>query len=165
LIDIRRDDERLGMGYEFERAKSALVGTAEHTWTERVQIIHSDAAAESQTAALQRRLERADAAVRGLTPPPGPGRTQFTTGWELEKAIAAILTEHDVAGLLQVRFERQETSQTKFVGRGRRGPNRPKKTEWNIRYQITAVQRNADAGAAGVDAVRGLGTARSGSER
>ena len=27
--------------------------------------------------------------MRGLTPPPGPGRTQFTTGWELERAVAA----------------------------------------------------------------------------
>jgi transposase len=145
LIEIRRDDERVGMGYEFERSQSAMVGTTEHTWTERVQIIRSEAAAESQAAALERRLDKAEAAVRGLTPPPGPGRTQFTTGWELEKAIAAILTEHDVEGLLQVRFERQETSRTKFVGRGRGGPNRPKKTEWNVRYQITTVQRNAAA--------------------
>jgi transposase len=142
LIAIRRGDERVGMGYEFERLQSAVVGTVEHTWTERVQIIRSDAAAQSQAAALERRLDKAAAAVRGLTPPPGRGRTQFTTGWELEKAIAAILTEHGVEGLLQVRFECQETSQTKFVGRGRGGPNRPKKTEWNVRYQITTVQRN-----------------------
>ena len=145
LITIRRDDERVGMGYEFERSQSAVVDTTEHTWMERVQIIHSDAAAESQAAALQRRLDKAEAAVRGLTPPPGPGRTQFTIGWELEKAIAAILTEHDVEGLLEVRFERQETSQTKFVGRGRGGPNRPKRTEYHVRYQITTVQRNAAA--------------------
>ncbi len=145
LIEIWRDDERVGMGYEFERAQSAVVGTAEHTWTERVQIIHSDAAAESQAAALRRRLERAEAALRGLTPPPGPGRTQFTTGWELEKAIAAVLTEHDVAGLLEVGFERQETSRTKFVGRGRGGPNRRTKTERTVRYQITTVGRNEAA--------------------
>ena len=145
LIEIRRDDERVGMGYEFERLQSAVVGTTKHMWTERVQIIRSDAAAESQAAALERRLDKAEAAVRGLTPPPGPGRTQFTTGWELEKAIAAILTEHDVEGLLQVSFECQETSRTKFVGRGRGGPNRSKKTEWKVRYQITTVQRNEAA--------------------
>jgi transposase len=145
LIEIRRDDERVGMGYEFERLQSAVVGTVEHTWTERVQIIRSDAAAASQAAALERRLDKAEAAVRGLTPPPGRGRTQFTTGWELEKAIAAILTEHDVEGLLQARFECQETSRSKFVGRGRGGPNRKKKTEWNVRYQITIVQRNEAA--------------------
>jgi transposase len=145
LIEIRRDDERVGMGYEFERLQSAVVGTTEHTWTERVQIIRSDASAESQAAALRRRLDKAEVALRGLTPPPGPGRTQFATGWELEQAIVAILTEHDVEGLLQVSYGREETSRTKFVGRGRGGPNRPKKTEWNVRYQITTVQRNETA--------------------
>ena len=145
LVEIWRDAERIGMGYEFERLQTAVVGTTEHTWTERVQIIHSDASAESQAAALQRRLDKAEAALRGLTPPPGPRRTQFTTGWELEQAIAAILAEHEVADLLQVTFERQETSRTKFVGRGRSGPNRPKKTEWIVRYQIVTVHRNEAA--------------------
>jgi transposase len=145
LIEIRRDDERVGMGYEFERLQSAVVGTTEHTWTERVQIIRSDASAESQAAALRRRLDKAEVALRGLTPPAGPGRTQFATGWELQQAIAAILTEHDVEGLLEVSYEHEETSRTKFVGRGRGGPNRPKKTEWNVRYQITTVQRNETA--------------------
>ena len=117
----------------------------EHTWIERVQIIRSEAAAESQAAALERRLEKAEAAVRGLTPPPGPGRSQFTTGWELERAVAAVLAEHDVEGLLEVSWERQETSRTKYVGRGRGGPNRPKTTEWDVRYQITTVRRDEAA--------------------
>ena len=29
--------------------------------------------------------------MRGLTPPVGPGRTQFTSGWELERAVKALL--------------------------------------------------------------------------
>jgi transposase len=123
----------------------AVVEQAERTWTERVQIIRSEAAAQGQTAALERRLEQAEAAVRGLTPPPGPGRRQFTTGWELERAVAAVLAEHDVAGLLEVSWERQETSRTKYIGRGRGGPNRPKTTEWDIRYQITTVGRDEEA--------------------
>jgi hypothetical protein len=31
---------------------------------------------------LDRRLKQTEAALRGLTPPVGPGRTQFTAGWE-----------------------------------------------------------------------------------
>src|SRR4051794_31153038 len=90
LIEIHRgegeEQELLGRGYEFERPQAAAVGQAEHTWTERVQVFRSEGAAASQAAALDRRLERAEAAVRGLTPPVGPGRTQFTSGWELELA-------------------------------------------------------------------------------
>ena len=93
LIEIRRRGRTPRRGYEFERSQTAVVGEAEHTWTERVQVIRSEAAAQSQAAALDRRLKQAEAALRGLTPPPGPGRTQFTTGWELERAVTAVLTE------------------------------------------------------------------------
>jgi transposase len=142
LIEIRREEELLGRGYEFERPQSAVVGQVEHAWTERVQIIRSEAAAQSQAAALDRRLKQTEAAVRGLTPPPGPGRAQFTTGWELERAVNAVLAEQDAQGLLTVSWERQETSRTHYVGPGRGGPNRPKATQWSVRYQITAVTRN-----------------------
>jgi transposase len=144
VVEIRRDEELIATGYEFERAQTAVVGERERTWTERVQVIRSEAAAQSQATALERRLEAAEAAVRGLTPP-GPGRVRYTTGWELDRAVAAVLAEHQVEGLLEVSWERQETSRTKYVGRGRGGPNRPKTTEWDIRYQITAVRRNQTA--------------------
>jgi transposase len=142
LIEIRREEELLGRGYEFERTQSAVVGQTEQTWTERVQIIRSEAAAQSQAAALERRLKQTEAALRGLTPPPGPGRTQFTTGWELERAIHALLAEQDATGLLRVSWERQETSRTHYVGPGRGGPNRPKTMQRSVRYQITAVTRD-----------------------
>src|SRR4051812_44863932 len=104
LIEIHRGegDERefLGRGYEFERPQAAVVGRVEHTWTERVQVIRSESAAASQAQALDRRLKQAEAAVCGLTPPVGPGRTQFTSGWELERAVKALLSEQGATGLL-----------------------------------------------------------------
>jgi transposase len=145
LVEIRLEDELIGAGYEFERSQAAVVNEAVSTWTERVQIIRSEASAQSQAAALERRLEKAEAALLGLTPPPGPGRTQFTTGWELERAVAAVVVEHQVEGLLEVSWQREETSRTQYVGRGRGGPNRPKTTRWDVRYQITMVRRNAEA--------------------
>jgi transposase len=141
VVEIRCGEELIARGYEFEREQTARVGEAAHTWTERVHVIRSEAAAASQASALERRLGRAEAAVRGLTPPPGPGRPQFTTGWELERAVAAVLAEPDVEGLLEVSWERQETGRTKYKGRGRGGPNRPRTTEWEVRYQITTVRR------------------------
>jgi transposase len=146
LIEIHRGEgeerEHLGRGYEFERPQTALVGEVEHTWTERVQVIRSESAAESQAAALDRRLKQTEAAVRGLTPPVGPGRTQFTTGWELERAVNAVLAEQGATGLLTVTWERQETSREHYVGPGRGGPKRRKTTERSVRYQITSVTRD-----------------------
>ncbi len=149
LIDIHRgegeEQEFLGRGYEFERPQTAVVGEVEHTWTERVQVIRSESAAASQAAALDRRLQQTEAAVRGLTPPVGPGRTQFTTGWELERAVQSLLTEQNATGLLTVTWERQETVREHYVGPGRGGPNRRKTTDRSVRYQITSVTRDEAA--------------------
>src|SRR3954464_14940134 len=149
LIEIHRgqgqEKELLGRGYEFERPQAAPVGEAEHTWTERVQVIRSESAAASQAAALDRRPEQAEAAVRDLTPPVGPGRTQFTSGWELESAVKALLTEREATGLLTVTWERQETVRERYVGPGRGGPNRRKATERVVRYQITSVESDEAA--------------------
>jgi transposase len=142
LIAIRRGEELIGRGYEFERPQTAVVGPVEHTWTERVQVIRSESAAQSQAAALDRRLKQTEAAVRGLTPPPGPGRAQFTTGWELERAVKALLAEQNATGLLTVAWERQEASRTHYVGPGRGGPKRRTTTQQSVRYQVTAVTRD-----------------------
>ena len=94
LVKIRIGSEFIGVGYEFERSQSGQWGSIEHTWTERVLIIRSESIAQSQAQALERRLAKAEAAIRGLTPPPGRGKTQYSTGWELEQAVAAVLAEH-----------------------------------------------------------------------
>ena len=146
LIEIHRGEgeerESLGRGYEFERSQAATVGEREHTWTERVQVIRSESAAQSQAAALDRRLKQTEAAVRGLTPPVGPGRTQFTTGWELERAVDALLAEQGATGLLTVTWEREEAGREHYVGPGRGGPKRRKTTRWGVRYQISSVTRD-----------------------
>jgi transposase len=146
LIEVRRgegeEQELIGRGYEFERDQSAVVDGEEHTWTERVQVFRSESAAASQAAALDRRLKQTEAAVRGLTPPVGPGRTQSTSGWELELAVEALLTERGATGLLEVTWERQETVRERYVGPGRGGPKRRKATERVVRYQITGVTRD-----------------------
>jgi transposase len=145
LVEIRIDSELVGVGYEFERSQTAQWCSMEHTWTERVLIVRSESIAQSQAQALERRLAKAEAAIRGLTPPPGRGKTQYSTGWELEQAVAAVLAEHDVEGLLEAEWTHEQTCQTRYVGRGRGGPNRPKKTEWTIRYQIIEIRRNTPA--------------------
>jgi len=145
LVNIRMGDDLVGRGYEFERIQTILCGSTEHAWTERVLIVRSEPIAQSQAMALERRLAKAEVAIRGLTPPPGRGKPQYTTGWELERAVAMVLAEYDVEGLLEVNWTREEICQTRYVGRGRGGPNRPTKTEWTIRYQITEVRCNTQA--------------------
>jgi transposase len=147
LTHFDHEGERIGQGYEFTRAQIGRVESMgeEHTWTERVQVLQSESLAQSQAAALERRLTKAEAAVRGLTPPPGRGRTPFTTASELDAAIATVLAEHEVTGLIEVRHVRQETTRTRYVGRGRGGPHRPRTTEQSVRYEVTTIVRDAEA--------------------
>ena len=142
LVPICIGEDPIGIGYEFTRDQTATLEGVPWTWSERVQVIRSDSLAETQSRALSRRLEKAEAAIRALTPTPGPGRVQFTTGWELERAVATVLAEHEATELLEVEWVCEETSRTQYVGRGRGGPDRPKTTKRTIRYQITTVRRN-----------------------
>jgi transposase len=145
LIAIGIGEETIGMGYEFTRELTATVDDDAQAWVERVQVLRSDSLAEAQAHALERRLKKAEAAVRALTPLPGRGKVQFTTGWELGRAVDAVLAEHEVVGLLEVAWAHEESSRTRYIGPGRGGPDRPKKTELTIRYQITTVRRDEPA--------------------
>jgi len=51
---------------------------------------------------------------------------------------------HNVEGLLPYTFERQEKRQSKYLGRGRSTPDRPKQKVVTVRFQITAVVRQED---------------------
>ena len=62
--------------------------------------------------------------------------------------MARVLERHEVAGLLTATWERHETTVTGYVGRGRGGPDRPTRTEVQVRYVLTGVQRHEEAIAA-----------------
>jgi len=135
----------LGYGYERERQLSAAVDGERVEWQERVQVIRSVELARSQSAALETRLAKAQAALQALTPPPGRGRRQIQEEEALQAAVAAVLTQYRVRGLLTVAWEREEEAVTHFVGRGRGGPDRPERTQVKVRYVVTGVERDETA--------------------
>jgi transposase len=143
------DGERvLGAGYEFERPLRAMVDGAPVCWTERVQVVRSPTLAQRHQATLEKRLAAAAEELRALTPAPGRGKRQLRDEDTLQVAIARVLERHDVAGLLTAMWERHETTVTCYVGRGRGGPDRPTRTQVQVRYALTDVQRNEEAIAA-----------------
>jgi transposase len=143
--ELWHDQEFLGHGWEFTRGLKAKVVELPITWRERVQLLRSPALTARQQANLQKRLRRAEQAVRALTPPVGPGKKQCRDESSLQTAVAAILERCDVTGLLRVNWERQEHHQTKYVGPGRGSAKRAMRTEVQVRYQITQVHRESAA--------------------
>jgi transposase len=135
----------LAEGYEFERTVRAEIGSENKEWTERVMVVRSESYRRVMREGLESRLQRAAEELVALTPTPGRGKRQMQDETELVKAAEAILKAHDVEGLLTYTFERQEKHQTRYLGRGRGGPERPKQEIVTVRYQMTAIIRQEDA--------------------
>jgi transposase len=133
--------ERLGLGFEFERENQAEItcdGQSQTVrWHERVQVFRSDSLAQQQQAALEKRLLRAEAQLRALTPPPARGHKAWRDEAELRAREAAILSEQEVSGLLQVRHQ---------VIADAPSPTRPRsRSPVAVRYAVAEVQRDPDA--------------------
>jgi transposase len=142
----------IGCGYEYDRqCRVPLPGGGlglrhEVFFTERVQVIRSDAHQARQAKGLEERLVKAEAALRALTPAPGRGRRQHVTTESLQEAIQHTLATHRVAaGLLRVTERVDEHRETRLVGRGRSGANRPTREIITRRYVITDVARDDTA--------------------
>jgi transposase len=135
----------LAEGYEFERTVQAEIEGETQTWSERVLVVRSESYRQAQREGLQGRLQRATEELLALTPVPGRGKRQIQMEAELVEAAGTILKAHEVEGLLAYTFERQEKRQTKYLGRGRGGPDRPKQELVTVRYQMTAILRQEEA--------------------
>src|SRR5262249_16848662 len=112
-------------GDEFERTCCAPVD--DMTWSERVVVVRSPRHAPQQAAGLDTRLRHAETKLAALTPPRGRGKRQITDEATLVEAIALVLKEYRVAGLLSVTWEKQVEQTTQYVGRGRGSVRREKR--------------------------------------
>jgi transposase len=130
-------------GYELQRTCCAPDSVG--VWCERVLVVRSPMHASQQAAGLEKRLSHAETTLMALTPPRGRGKRQITDEATLVEAIARVLTEHRVEGLLCVAWEKQVEQTTRYVGRGRGSVSREKRVIQNVRYHITHISRQEDA--------------------
>jgi transposase len=147
LERIERTNDRwhtvlVAEGYEFERTCGAPGSVG--VWCERVLVVRSPRHASQEAAGLEKRLSHAETTLMALTPPRGRGKRQITDEATLVEAIARVLTEHRVEGLLSVAWEKQVEQTTHYVGRGRGSVSREKRVIQKIRYHITHIARQAD---------------------
>jgi transposase len=140
LTSIMSEDGKrvLAEGYELGRT----CRSGEFNWQERVLVIRSVSHAQAETRHFQERLHKAQSALVALTPPVGRGKHQIKEEETLHCAASAILAKHRVTGLLSYTYERHVEQKVVYLGRGRRGPNRPSKLQELVRYQITGVTLN-----------------------
>jgi transposase len=142
--DDRKPDPKLAIahGFESQRQRSCQVAGKQVTWCERVLVVRSYSYVETMRAALHRRLDKAEAELRALTPPRQRGKQQFEDEKTLLAAIERIAKKRRVQGLFDLSYQREVDERPV---RGYAG--KPARVERHVRYQLT-VTRKAEAIAA-----------------
>lgn len=136
FIQDGEDEVLIAEGYEVKRTCK----NGDLIWEERVFVARSPTYARREQSALEKRLDKAKAALLALTPPVGRGKQQITDEDELIKRAEACLSKQGVSGLLTYTYEQEKKSIEQLVGRGRSGPDRERKVVEQVRYQITGVK-------------------------
>jgi transposase len=101
-------DELVAEGFSVDVALTATMGAQEVRWTERRWLVRSQAYAQAQEAALERRLAKAEAALRDL-PARKRGKKQLFHA-ELVRTAEAIVTRDAVEGLLSYTVQARMTT-------------------------------------------------------
>jgi transposase len=145
LIEVWQTDEGgektlLAKGYEFTRTLNATIDKKEETWTERVQVLQSQSLLSSQKTLLERRLQQAEQEVQQLSGT-GKGHKVWRQEGELAAAVKAVLEQKDVEGLLEVTWQKEETSTKRYGKSGRPKKDAVAEVEIETRYQISEVRR------------------------
>jgi transposase len=114
---VGQPDELVAEGFAVDVALTATVGARPVRWTERRWLVRSQAYAQAQVAALERRLARATAELLEL-PKRKQGKKPLFHA-ELLQAAAAIVTRAGVEGLLSYTVQALLTTRPKRAYRDR----------------------------------------------
>jgi len=116
ILDAHGQPRCLGQGFGLDRAMEDGIG---HQWQERWLIIQSTAYAETQRKALVKRLEKACRELGELKPKTDEDQAHFQARAE------KIIKNRKVEDCIAAEVTETVTHQTKYIGRGRPGRNRP----------------------------------------
>jgi transposase len=128
----------------YECARCCGAQGSQEGWTERVVMGRSPRHAHHQAAGLDKRLTHAETALAALTPPRGRGKRQSTDEATRVEAIALVLKDPRVEGLLRMAWEKQSERHPQSVGRGRGSVRRPTRGIKTTRSHITRIARQED---------------------
>ena len=129
-------DELVAEGFAVDVAMTARVAAQEVCWTERRWLVRSRAYAQAQEKALERRLAKAEAALRDL-PTRKQGKKQLFHA-QLLRAAEAIVAREGVEGLLCYSVEARMTTRQVRAYR-----DRPARRDLQVYFVITVCRDEA----------------------
>ena len=138
-IRLLGDEAPVGQGFEVAATCTWQPPDiqAETIWDERRLVVQSEAHARRQQRGLEERLTKAEASLATLNQRPVANRE------ELESRTFGILKRYDLTDYLNLTFHEQATCRTRYVGRGRPGPDRPTQTSETHRWTVEVCRQTA----------------------
>jgi transposase len=134
---VGQPDELVAQGFSVDVELRAVVENTEVRWTERRWLVRSQAYAQAQQEALERRLSTAEGCLREL-PTRKQGKKQLFHA-ELMQAADVIVRREGVEGLLRCTAQAVMTKRKKRAYRGR-----PAREETEVSF-VVEVQRDDEA--------------------
>jgi len=134
-------DPKLAIAYGFEdsRLRESEVNGQTIKWTERLLVIRSHSYTKTIQKGLHHRLDKAEAALKNLTPSRSRGKQQIEDEQSLLDAIEKIEKQYRVQGLFHCSYECEVKERHIRAYKGN-----PARIERKVRYQLT-VTRNQEA--------------------
>ena len=129
-------DELVAEGFAVDEVLTATTGAQEVRWTERRWLVRSRAYAQSQEAALERRLTTAEAALRDLPARKRGKKPLFHA--ELVRAAEAVVARDGVDGLLSYTVQARMTTRPVRAYR-----DRPARREAEVSFAIDVCRDEA----------------------
>lgn len=137
------DSLAIARGFAVDREHTVIVAGEKVTWTERLLVVRSFSYRDSMIAGLYRRLDKAEAALRALTPARGRGKRQIKDEASLLSSIERIEKQYRVSGLFT--YEHQQEVTERQI---RKYGDKPARTERKVRFQLTVSRQEAAIAAA-----------------
>jgi transposase len=130
--------QAIAYGFEVSRPQTSIVQGQSREWSERLLVIRSHSYTQTMQHSLHQRLDKAEAALTGLTPARSRGKQQIEDEPSLLAAIEKIQQHYRVQGLFDCQYECQvkERAIRAYQGKSAR-------LERQVRYQLTVTRNQA----------------------
>ncbi len=132
-------DKAIAYGFRVSRERSTQVDGQEVVWQEQLLVVRSLSYLETMQASLKERVEKAEAALRNLTPARQRGKRQIKDEASLLSSIERIEKQYRVQGFFHLDYQ-SEVEERKV----RRHLDKPAGVKRKVRFHLT-VERNLAA--------------------
>lgn len=130
--------QAIAYGFEVSRAQRSIVQGQGREWTERLLAIRSHSYKQTMQQSLHQRLDKAEAALTGLTPLRSRGKQQIEDEPTLLAAMEKIQKQYHVQGLFECQYECQIKERAIRAYKGK-----PARLDRQVRYQLTVTRNQA----------------------